>query len=182
MNTKQDFIKKAIIICDTRERSNGHITRKLDELGVKYESKKLDVGDYSFIVDDKDFSMSCVIERKANVDELWGNITKERERFEKELSVANSMLKSFTVIIESVADWEELKAYRVPSHEILYQGRKIENIGEYVHNTLESWSSANRYNFKVRFTDRDNSACKMLDIFYWFWRNYKEILRPISRK
>ena len=85
MSEKSDFMKAVTILIDTREQVNNHIVEVLDNLGIMHESQKLDFGDYSFKVGDKTFSVACVIERKANIDELYGNVTTDRERIEKEL-------------------------------------------------------------------------------------------------
>lgn len=179
---KKDFMKKVTIICDTREQKNQHIISAFDKLNIKHENCKLDYGDYSFKVDDKDFKMSCVVERKGCINELWGNITTDRERFEKELSAASGLARSTNLLIENCSDWNYLKKYEVPDYEMAYQNRKVKEIGERVHNTLRSWSSANRYNFDVYFAKSENeSAPVMLGIFYWYWHNYKEAIRPLRK-
>ena len=75
---KKTFLKTVTILHDTREQKNAHIIEALDKLGVKHEERKLDYGDYSFTADGRDFSMSCVVERKANVDEIYNNVTSDR--------------------------------------------------------------------------------------------------------
>lgn len=87
------------ILVDTREQRNEHIIESFDKNKIPYKSKKLDYGDYSFMIphnDDLDiprdlyFSRKCVIERKGSLEELSGNLTHDRERFEKELCLAPS--------------------------------------------------------------------------------------------
>ena len=88
-----------IYIYDTREHDgkNQHILDAWDKMGLQYKKKKLDYGDYSFIIPknedlgiqrDLDFSRQIVVERKASLDELAGNMTKERERIKKEFALA----------------------------------------------------------------------------------------------
>ena len=77
---KLGFMKQVTILVDTREQKNLHILNILDGLGVQHEAQKLDFGDYSFRIGGKDFSRSCIIERKADIDEVYGNITADRER------------------------------------------------------------------------------------------------------
>lgn len=88
------MLKSMIILVDTREQQNSHIKAFLDKKKVKYKSKKLDFGDYSFYLPadeeldirrDVYFDKEIVIERKGSLSELAGNLTKDRERFEKEL-------------------------------------------------------------------------------------------------
>ena len=178
MASKKDFIKRVTILIDTREQKNKHITKRLDELGVKYESRKLDYGDYSFMTAERDysrdFSMSCVVERKANVDELYGNIMHDRGRIEKELYAASRLAKQATILIENCAEWDELKGFRLPQYKRQEQ-RKVDEIGKYVYATLQAWRCGNRYHFDVAFSQGIDSADKMLEIFYYYWHNYKEL-------
>ena len=80
---KKTFLKTVTILYDTREQKNQHILSALGDMGVMTEQRKLDYGDYSFTADGSDFSLSCVVERKANVDELYNNIMNDRARLEK---------------------------------------------------------------------------------------------------
>ena len=88
-----------IYIYDTREHDgkNQHILDAWDKMGISYKKKKLDYGDYSFLVPanedldiprDLDFSRQIVVERKASLDEFAGNCVKERERIKKEFTLA----------------------------------------------------------------------------------------------
>lgn len=86
-----------IVLVDTREKQNIHITDSFDKNGINYKKKALDYGDYSFalprnetlsIPRDIYFNKKVCIERKASLEEISGNLTKERDRFEKELCLA----------------------------------------------------------------------------------------------
>ena len=86
-----------IILVDTRERVNDHIISSFDKNRICYKKKALEYGDYSFalpqnealsIPRDMYFNKKICIERKASLEEISGNLTKERDRFEKELSLA----------------------------------------------------------------------------------------------
>ena len=100
-NEKKDFMKKVTILIDTREQKNSHIITIFDNLGIMHESRKLDYGDYSFAVEGRDFSRSCVIERKANIDELYGNLTHDRERIEKEFDTISKNANQCTLLLEN---------------------------------------------------------------------------------
>lgn len=173
---KQDFMKKVTVLIDTREQVNQHITAKLDEYGIPYESRKLDYGDYSFIADGSDFSKSCVIERKANVDEIYNNVVQDRGRIEKEMYAASNQAKELIMILENIGSWDELKAFKVPDWQMQRDSqRKVTDIGKVVYATLRSWTRGNRYKFSVEFSaDKNMTAAKMLELFYYFWHNYKE--------
>ena len=61
------------ILCDTREQKNDYILKAFEKNDVNYKKQKLDFGDYA-IESDVGFRPNLVIERKANLDELIGNI------------------------------------------------------------------------------------------------------------
>lgn len=176
---KKDFKKRVVILIDTREQKNSHITEPLTNLGIMYEKRKLDYGDYSFMIDGKDFSNSCVIERKANVNELYGNITTDRERIEKEFDSIARNANQCTLIIEDCSGWEHLKGYEIPELKADKQGRKVRNIGATVYGTIQAWKCANRYDFTVLFCpNKIQSHAKMLEIFFWYYHNYKKQTAP----
>ncbi len=85
-----------IILVDTREKSS-HIIDTFNENKILYKKKALDYGDYSFAIPananlslprDVYFDKEVCIERKGSLEEVSGNLTKERDRFEKELCLA----------------------------------------------------------------------------------------------
>lgn len=92
-----ELVNSMIILIDTRERQADHIISSFDKNGICYKKKALEYGDYSFalpknealsIPRDMYFNKKVCIERKASLEEISGNLTKERDRFEKELSLA----------------------------------------------------------------------------------------------
>lgn len=70
---------KPKIIVDTREQKPHKFHKSKNCLGM--EQKKLDFGDYTI----EGLENFIIIERKQSIDELCGNIGKNRKRFEKEL-------------------------------------------------------------------------------------------------
>lgn len=105
----KSLIKSMVILIDTREHEgkNEHIINYFEKAGINYKKKKLDYGDYSFMISkneelfiptDLDFSSKIIIERKASLDEISGNLTTNRDRLEKELALAPSKK---VLIIES---------------------------------------------------------------------------------
>ncbi len=172
---KKDFMKRITVLIDTREQQNGHILRALDAYGVMHESRKLDYADYSFLADGKDFSGSCVIERKANVNEIYGNVTADRERIEKEMDTISRNARQCVLLLENCESWEALKAFAITQEEAERAGRKVLNIGATCYSTLQSWRCGNRYSFTMEFVpDPRQTAARMLEIFYWYWHNYRK--------
>ena len=174
---KKQFAKTVTVLYDTREQKNKHILDYLAANGIPTEQRKLDYGDYSFIADGRDFSLSCVVERKANVDELYTNIMSDRGRLEKEFYAAAQLAKSFTLLVEGVSTWNELKDYTVPDWAMQRNPeRKVQTIGIHVYNTLRAWTARDRYGVSVEFVkDKEQTAAKMLELFYYYWRSYKEM-------
>ena len=91
----EEIIKSMIILVDTREKKMDHITEYFDKAKIPYKKKALPYGDYSFLVPQNEslsiprdlvFYNDIVIERKGSLEELSGNLTKERDRLEKELA------------------------------------------------------------------------------------------------
>lgn len=98
------------IIVDRREKVNDHIVSALKKRGVGIIERNLDVGDYSCQLGDKTFEHDFVIERKANLDEICGNLTTDRDRFEREFlrAKAHGNTKIFLLIEDST--WEDIFA------------------------------------------------------------------------
>jgi len=92
---KNELLKSIVIIVDKREQKCGHITDWFDKKGIKWVEKTLKNGDYSCylpanpelnIERDMYFDGEIIVERKNSVDELAGNFTKHRTRFEEEMA------------------------------------------------------------------------------------------------
>jgi ERCC4-type nuclease len=90
----KQLLASMVVLIDTRENENSHITEYLTKKGVLFESKKLDYGDYSILLRKNEelgvyrdifFDNSVIVERKGSLDELAGNLTVGRTRFESEL-------------------------------------------------------------------------------------------------
>lgn len=92
-----ELIKSMVIMVDTREKENSHILTVFEKNGVKYEVKALEKCDYSVFLPPNEklnipralyFDKEVAIERKASLDEIANNWTRERDRFEKEMALA----------------------------------------------------------------------------------------------
>ena len=93
------MLKSMTILVDTREKSgkNDHILNYFDSKNIPWKKYKIDYGDYSCMIPADDalkipkdlyFDKDIVVERKADLDEICGNIVKERSRLEKEFTLA----------------------------------------------------------------------------------------------
>lgn len=86
----QEILKTAIVVIDSREQKCQHIKDYFDKKKIPYEVEKLNFGDYTIktnsFTNGREFYLQdvCTIERKANLNELSGNLAHERERMERE--------------------------------------------------------------------------------------------------
>lgn len=102
-----ETLKELTVIVDTRENVNDHILKAFDKQKVKHISRKLDVGDYSAQIGELSLEKDIAIERKHNLDEICGNFTFERERFEREFLRAKAYGTKVVLIIEN-ATWGDI--------------------------------------------------------------------------
>ena len=78
-------LKELVVIADSREQVNGHLIAWLDKNHIQHKSRALETGDYSVMLGNTTFEDEIAFERKANLDEIAGNFTVGRERFEREM-------------------------------------------------------------------------------------------------
>ena len=161
----RELLNSLVILIDTREQKNGHIIRYLNNKGIKHKSKKLDYGDYSFILPankklgiqrDIYFNNDIVIERKASLEELSGCFTQERARFENELIRASN--GKMILLVEKAKGYQDNIEHNYRTD---YQPRSF--IG-----TLHSFR--HRYNMEVIFADPAYSGNFIYYTFYYWLR------------
>jgi len=149
------------ILCDTREQKNFHITRYFDREDIKYANKKLDVGDYTIGIIEKEekvcFEDIIVVERKGSgdtgLDELAVNLTKKRKQFVRELD--NDI--ELHLVIED-GTWEKL---------FKGQYRSEMNTNSYVASLM---TFLHRYNIHIHMVERKNTGKWMYNLFYYYLR------------
>ena len=148
-------LKNLTVICDTRENVNDHIAAYLDKRGVSTVSRKLDVGDYSFEIDGVTFEDEIAVERKASLDEIAGNFTVDRGRFEREFMRAKARHTKIFLLIEG-ASWR-----RILSHD--YRSKMLPQslIG-----SLLAWQV--RYGVTVIFCEPAESGQIIYGLLYYW--------------
>lgn len=180
---KEKFLRDVCIICDSREQKNEHIISQLDRLGINHITQKLTYGDYSFKVDDYDFSLLYTIERKGNIEELWKNVTTDRERFEAEIHKMSAISHAATLVIENCRNREYLREYSLSEQQMTAQNRKVQDIGKVIDGTLQSWQSPNKYGLSIHYADvPSQTAPLLLSLFYYYWKNFQELIKPRQAK
>ena len=99
-------LQKLTVICDTREQDT-HCEKYFRGHKIPVIVRKLDTGDYSAQLGDMTLERSVAIERKHNLDELCGNMTADRDRFEREFLRAKAHGLHIFLIVEN-ATWTDV--------------------------------------------------------------------------
>lgn len=173
VNYKMDYetIKKLskhmVVLVDTREKVNNHILQYFDKNHIAYESQALDYGDYTFLLpksaglnQDIYFHHDIVIERKNSLEELSGNLGKERDRFEKELLKAKGTGAKVYLLVE---DPEGYNAIMKHKYDTQY------NPAAYIA-SLKSFE--HRFGLNIQFVDKQYSGYLIYSTFYYYMREY----------
>ncbi|MBO5740733.1 MAG: ERCC4 domain-containing protein [Bacteroidaceae bacterium] len=149
-------LKRITIICDSREQDR-HVEAYLRVHDIPTVVRKLDTGDYSCQLGDTTFERDIVVERKRSLDEICGNFSTERERFEREFMRAKAYGTKVHLIIEG-ASWTDifLGNYRskLPSKSLV--------------GSLLSWMV--RFNISITFCKPEETARVIYGIFYYYVR------------
>lgn len=112
------IMKNLVVLIDTREKTTKHIVSWFDEKKVKYVVRKLDTADYSAMLPkgsikgiDRDlyFTNSICIERKANIDELCGNLKDGAVRLKNEMLQLNKNRTRFFIFLEDALYHKHLR-------------------------------------------------------------------------
>ena len=161
-----ELVSSLTILVDSREKVNDHILDYFDRKSIPYKKKALDYGDYSFFIPaneklsiprDLYFNNQVVIERKASLEEISGNLTKERDRFEKELCLAP---KTKVLLIEN-ANYSDIATGNYKTQ----------------YNKKSFWASIHsfwfKYNIPVMFMpDNQYSGLFIRGFFEYYLKNY----------
>ena len=154
------------LLVDTREQPTGRYKKRIEQIGLPHERRKLNYGDYSCectLPDGSvlDLSNKVVIERKMNLDEICMCYGKERKRFEREFERAKADGCKIYLLIED-GNWEKS-----------YNGKYRSQL-----NPTALTASLNafraRYGMQLDFCKEETTAKLIHDILY---RELKEYLQ-----
>lgn len=84
------------IICDSREQKWDHVQRHLERSGIRWLRSKLPVGDYGRMD-----NLSVVVDRKASLTEVEGNLIQQHERFRREAIRAQENGIRLIILVEA---------------------------------------------------------------------------------
>ena len=150
------------LIYDSREHQTTALEQRLRAVGFNHKRKGLKFGDYTaeYVKGDEviDLQNEIVIERKMSLDEICGNFTKGRARFEREFEKAIKAGAKVHLIIEN------------GSYEKILDGDYRSKLNS---NSLYSSLIAfcDRYNITVHFCKSETTPILMRKIFYHHIRN-----------
>lgn len=158
-----NLLARMTILIDAREKSNEHITDHLTQIKMPYEVTTLNYGDYSCKIEISQgeyayFHDSIVIERKGSLEELSGNFTRDRERFEKEFLRAGNDGAKIYLMVEDVGGYSSIIGH-------LY-GTELKS-NAYIA-SLKAWEA--RYNLNVQFVDKQYAGYVILSTLQYFVR------------
>ncbi len=161
----KNLIKHMVILVDSREKQNAHVLDYFRKQGISYEVAKLDYGDYSFYIPAEAtgstniyFHRDIVIERKASLEELSGNLAQHRDRFEAEfLRAGNDGCKVY-LMVEAPGGYSDIigAKYQTLMKPQAYMA------------SLKTWES--RFGCNVQFIDGQYSGYFIISTFTYYCR------------
>jgi len=85
-----------LILCDTQEKRNSHVTEYFDRNGIQHVDKvHFETGDYREFSNEK-----LIIDRKAHLSEVCGNVCQQHDRFQREMLRAKELGIQLVILIE----------------------------------------------------------------------------------
>lgn len=158
------MLKYLTVLVDSREKQNAHILGYFQRQGIPYEVEKLDYGDYSCKLPaaasgrDIYFHDSIVVERKNSLEEISGNLSKGRERFETEFLKARNAGAKIYLMVEDVGGYTSIinHAYNTQLTPVSFMS------------SLKTWES--RFGCNVQFIDSQYSGYFIYSTFSYFCR------------
>ena len=145
------------IIVDTREKvdKNLHVTNHFDKQGIKWYRSKLICGDYQ-----NPLNPTVIIDRKKDLQEVCGNVTKQHERFVRELELAKELGYKMIVLVEEptinslsqVPTWYNWRRKKNPK---ALSGRTLYKI---------MFSMSQKYGFEWQFTTKSKCGEKIIEL------------------
>ena len=162
------------IIVDSREQKWKHVQTGFDRLGIRWIRSKLYVGDYGRID-----NMSTVIDRKADLQEVAGNLIQEHDRFRRECLRARDAGIRLIVLIEEAGleSAEDVKAWVNPRRGAWERISRAHRAGRMLETKIPGkppvngvtlsaimTSMAERYGVEWQFCPREHTAGRIADI------------------
>ncbi len=168
------------VLVDTREQPSARALKRYKRFGAPYCRRKLEYGDYAYNFtlpsgswlygEDSAVCAPVVIERKANLEELSGNLTEKRQPKHKEMKVRNRFEAELLRAKESGASVYLLIEDATLSDILCHRYDTRLNEVSFFH-TLTAYMA--RYDLKLMFCRADESGSVIKEILF---RELKERL------
>ena len=162
----KELLSSITVVVDSREKVNSHLLEYFDKHKIPYKVKALSAFDYTFflpkneklgIFKDLYFDKDIVFERKASLEELSGNLTKNRTRFEEEMCTTKALYKY--LIIENANYFDVVNG----NYKTEYNSKSF--VG-----TLHSFNS--KYDLQIVFMpDKNYTPIYMYATMQYYLRN-----------
>lgn len=148
---------KIIIQCDSREQKNQEVIDYFDKVGQKYFVSKVAGGDYINFKSPK-----VAIDLKGSLVELANNLTREHERFKREMQVVKKDMQCDLVVLirEPLNSLEDVKNW---------SSKRTKLSGEQLYKIMKTMQE--RYGILWRFCTREGAGKKIIDIIEWYENN-----------
>ena len=152
----ENCLRSMVILVDTREQPSDRALKRYKSFQCPYRRQKLDFGDYSAeftLPDGKTVNVNAAIERKMNLEELSGCLTKDRDRFRREFERSKEAGASMYLLVEN-ATWENLVngKYKTKFNKNAFTG------------SITAWIA--RYDLKPIFCKAETSGRLIREILY----------------
>lgn len=166
--TKRDIeklLKTVVILIDSREKKNRHITEVYDKNNVRWMKYKLDYGDYSIMLpankelgieEDIYLDKEVAVERKNSLQEIGANLSKKRAAFKREMERVG---KGELIIMIEEDTYKDIVLKRYPNNI---------DTNSFL-GSLHGISS--EYKVPFIFVDRDVAAIFIYKYLYYYLRN-----------
>lgn len=164
------ILKNLVIVTDSREQRNLHITDYLEKNKVPYTVEKLDSGDYAAMIPAmpemgimRDILVPARVERKKNWDEICNNLTANNGT-----TFINELIRTkdipFTLLLEDGLAYKHLLNHTYRSK--YSTGALIGRL-----NSLKA-----KYNFEIVYLAPEYSAHWILNHLYYQAKHYLETM------
>ena len=144
-----------VLQVDSREQKFDHVTNYFDSQGIKWVKSKCVVGDYVNLE-----NPMVVVDRKKDLQEVCGNVTKQHDRFVRELELAKELGYKMIVLVEEpnintlsqVCSWYNWRRKKNPK---AINGRTLYKI---------MLTMSQKYNFEWQFTTKSKCGEKIVEL------------------
>lgn len=146
-----------IVQIDSREQKNDEVVEYFDKIGQKYFVSKVAGADYINFKAPK-----VAIDLKKDLIELANNLTREHERFKREMEVVQKDMQCDLVVLirEPYQSLEDVKNW---------SSKRTQLKGEQLYKIMKTM--ADKYGILWRFCSRETAGAKILQILNWYDKN-----------